>query len=90
MGAAVSVSRSSEAYDFPTTHIDKTARIQIADKGSLIDSIVTYSQSLRVVANTSFNISSDPTIVGLLDSIVGISLMDVQYILTDSGLYQFG
>lgn len=89
MGAAVSVNRSSEAYDFPTTHIDKTARIQIADEGSLVDMIVTCSKSLRVIANTSFNISSDPTIVRLLDSIVGISLMNVQYILTDSGLYQF-
>ena len=90
MGAAVSVHESSEAYEFPTTHIDKTARIQIADEGSLIDMIVTYSHSLRVIANTSFNISSDPTIVRLLDSIVGISLMEVQYMLTDSGLYYFG
>ena len=78
------------AYEFPTTHIDKTARIQIADEGSLIDMIVTYSHSLRVIANTSFNISSDPTIVRLLDSIVGISLMEVQYMLADSGLYYFG
>lgn len=90
MGAAVSVNKSSEAYNFPTTHVDKTARIQIADEGSLIDMIVTCSDSLRVIANTSFNISSDPTIVRLLDSIVGISLMDIHYILTDSGLYRFG
>lgn len=90
MGAAVSVNRSSEAYDFPTTHIDKTARIQIADEGSLVDMIVSFSSSLRVIANTSFNISSDPTITRLLDSVVGISLMNIQYILTDSGLYQFG
>lgn len=89
MGATVAVPSDSPAYTYPTTHIDKTARLQIVDEPSLLASILELcGPDVPVLANTSFNISSDPTVSSHIDAVAACLLMGIEYILVDDGLYQ--
>ena len=70
-------------------HIDNTARVQICNKNQLLGKILEKLKlkNIHVIANTSFNISSDPMVYSKEDAYLAIERMDIKYILTEKGLY---
>ena len=43
---------------------------------------------IRVIANTSFNISSDPMVYDKEDAFLAVERMGIKYLLTETGLYK--
>ena len=43
---------------------------------------------IQVIANTSFNISSDPMVYDKEDAFLAIERMGIKYLLTETGLYK--
>ena len=71
-------------------HVDGTSRVQICDENQLLGKILTHLSALNifVIANTSFNISSDPMVYSKEDAYMSIERMGIDYLLTEKGLYQ--
>lgn len=71
-------------------HVDGTSRIQICNKNQLLGKILTSlaKYDIHVIANTSFNISSDPMVYSKEDAYMSIERMGIDYLLTEKGLYQ--
>ena len=70
-------------------HIDNTSRIQICNEKTLIGKILSNSnKKLEILANTSFNFSNDPVSYSYEDSILAMKKMNVNYLITDKGIYQ--
>ena len=44
--------------------------------------------NIFVLANTSFNISSDPMVYSKEDAYLGIERMNIKYLLTENGIYK--
>ena len=78
----------SEAIDFPTTHVDSTARLQIVLEGQFLFNILTELEKYKItiLANSSFNLSGDPTCFDLIDALMVSARNPLEYILTDFGL----
>tara|TARA_B100000212_G_scaffold342516_1_gene330155 strand:- start:1944 stop:3689 length:1746 start_codon:yes stop_codon:yes gene_type:complete len=78
------------SLSFPTTHVDGTARIQIADKGQLIFDLLTETEKydIDILANSSLNLSGDPTCFDLIDALMISSRKPLKYILTDFGILE--
>ncbi len=76
------------SLDFPVTHIDGTARIQIVEDESILDQLlcILKPMGIEILANSSLNISGDPTCFDLIDSLMVCSLTPLKYLLTDFGL----
>ena len=51
--------KDSISNTFPTTHIDKTARIQIVEKGTILNKIleIVKQYNIEILANSSLNLS---------------------------------
>ena len=47
-----------------------------------------YLKDIFVIANTSFNISSDPMVYSKEDALLSIERMHIKYLLTEHGLYE--
>ena len=77
-----------KAYHFPITHIDGTARIQIVENGSILYDLLEFLQpkGIEILANSSLNLSGDPTCFDLIDGLMFCSLSPLEYLLTDIGL----
>ena len=87
MGATAMAKPS--AANLPTTHIDGSARIQIVEADSLIGTIINSPQAdFKIVANTSFNFSSDPTVSNIESALLSLITMKVPYFLCDDGLFK--
>ena len=43
---------------------------------------------IYVLANTSFNISSDPMVYDKEDAFLAVERMNIKYLLTETGLYK--
>ena len=88
MGAVVEVvnSKSIEAV----VHNDNTARIQLCKENHILGMILKKLESINifVLANTSFNISSDPIVYSKEDAYLGIERMNIKYLLTENGIYK--
>ena len=88
MGAVVNVINSDNIE--PVVHQDGTARVQICNEtqflGKILESLKKYN--IDVIANTSFNISSDPMVYSKEDALLAIERMDIKYIVTEKGLYE--
>ena len=70
-------------------HIDNTSRIQICNSGTLIGKILSNSnKKLEILANTSFNYSNDPVSYSYEDSILAMKKMNINYLITDNGIYK--
>lgn len=71
-------------------HVDKTSRIQICKDNQLLGKILKklISYNIFVVANTSFNISSDPMVYDKEDAYLALKRLNLQYLLTENGLYK--
>ena len=70
------------------THIDGTARIQIVENNSPIDKLFSKLEPLgiEILANSSLNVSGDPTCFDLVDGLMVCSRTKLCYLLTDIGL----
>ena len=88
MGAVVNVINKDNIES--VVHKDGTARIQICDEtqflGKILESLKKYN--IEVIANTSFNISSDPMVYSKEDALLAIERMNIKYIITEKGLYE--
>ena len=71
-------------------HVDGTCRIQICDESQLLGKILKElsKKDIFVIANTSFNISSDPMVYSKEDALLSIERMQIKYLLTENGLYK--
>ena len=71
-------------------HKDKTARVQIVKPGQLLGKILIKCKehNIYLLANTSFNISSDPMVYSKEDAYLSTQRMNIKYLLTEKGLYK--
>ncbi|MBO6978153.1 MAG: hypothetical protein JJ837_01845 [Prochlorococcus marinus XMU1428] len=88
MTATCDCLKNSEALKFPVTHIDGTARLQIANQGSFIFSLLSLLSpyKIEILANSSLNISGDPTCLDFIDGLLVCSNSSLEYLITDYGL----
>tara|TARA_Y100000991_G_scaffold193710_1_gene161911 strand:+ start:915 stop:2648 length:1734 start_codon:yes stop_codon:yes gene_type:complete len=88
MSATCKCVKNSPALEFPTTHIDGTARIQIVENDSSLDKLLSKLESMNVeiLANSSLNVSGDPTCFDLIDGLMVCARTSLRYLLTDIGL----
>jgi carbamoyltransferase len=71
-------------------HVDGTSRVQICNEKQLLGEILTNLSEfgIYVIANTSFNISSDPMVYSKEDAYMSVERMGLDYLLTEHGLYE--
>ena len=71
-------------------HVDKSSRVQICEENSLLGKILMHLNKYKiyVIANTSFNISSDPMVYDKEDAFLAVERMNIKYLLTETGLYK--
>ena len=70
-------------------HKDGTARVQIVSSEQLLGKILDLCKKYNIflLANTSFNISSDPMVYSKEDAYLSTERMNIKYLLTEKGLY---
>jgi carbamoyltransferase len=90
MTATCDCIEESGSLKFPTTHVDGTARIQIVEDGSYLDQLLKKLVPLEVeiIANSSLNVSGDPTCHDLIDGLLVCTRTPLKYLLTDFGLLE--
>ena len=90
MTATCDCLEDSDSLKFPTTHVDGTARIQIVEDGSYLDELLKKLVPLEVeiIANSSLNVSGDPTCHDLIDGLLVCTRTPLKYLLTDFGLLE--
>ncbi len=83
--------KDSISLNFPTTHVDGSARLQIVDKGSFLDALLLKLEPLEVeiLANSSLNVSGDPTSFDLIDGLMVCSRTPLRYLLTHTLLLEY-
>ena len=71
-------------------HADNSSRIQICQEDQLLGKILfkLKKYNIYLIANTSFNISSDPMVYDKEDAFLAIERMNIKYLLTEKGLFQ--
>jgi carbamoyltransferase len=71
-------------------HADNTSRVQICNEEQLLGKILTFlkNDNIFLIANTSFNISSDPMVYSKEDAYLAMERMGIKYLLTEKGLYK--
>ena len=71
-------------------HVDKSSRVQICDESTLLGKILMSLKKYKIdlIANTSFNISSDPMVYDKEDAFLAIERMNIKYLLTETGLFK--
>ena len=84
--AEVTNSKSIEAV----VHNDNTARVQLCKDYHILGLILKELElnNIFVLANTSFNISSDPMVYSKEDAYLAIERMNIKYLLTENGIYE--
>jgi carbamoyltransferase len=89
MGSVTNVKKDKSDEIKPVTHFDNTARVQITNIESLLGKILQKleSKKIYVIANTSFNISSDPIVYSKEDAYLSCERMGIKYLLTENCLY---
>ena len=88
MSATCNCLKDNVSLKFPTTHFDGTARIQIVENNSSLDKLFSKLEPLgiEILANSSLNVSGDPTCFDLVDGLMVCSRTKLRYLLTDLGL----
>jgi len=71
-------------------HADNSSRIQIIKENYLLGKILMSlkKNNIFLIANTSFNISSDPMVYDKVDAYLALERMGIKYLLTSTGLYK--
>ena len=90
MGSTCRCKEGSISYDFPTTHVDKTARLQIVESGHFLDKLLDELNNYNIdtLANSSLNLSGDPTCFDLIDALMISARNPLRYIITNFGLLE--
>ena len=88
MSATCKCLKDNVSLKFPTTHVDGTARIQIVENNSSLDKLFSKLEpfGIEILANSSLNVSGDPTCFDLVDGLMVCSRTKLRYLLTDLGL----
>lgn len=88
MSATCKCLKDNIALEFPTTHVDGTARIQIVENESSLDKLLSILEPMKIeiLANSSLNVSGDPTCSDLIDGLMVCARTPLRYLLTDFGL----
>ena len=88
MSATCQCLEDNISLEFPTTHVDGTARIQIVKNNSSLDKLLSILEpmGIEILANSSLNVSGDPTCFDLVDGLMVCSRTKLSYLLTDLGL----
>ena len=88
MSATCKCKEKSIAMNFPTTHVDGTARLQIAQKGQFLFRLLSELEKfdIEILANSSLNLSGDPTCFDLIDALMVSARNPLEYLFTDFGL----
>ena len=70
-------------------HNDNTARVQICNIEHILGKILTKleKENIFLLANTSFNISSDPMVYSLEDAYLAMERMSIKYLMTENAIY---
>ena len=70
-------------------HYDETSRIQISMQKTYINEVlISKRANFLMLANTSFNISSDPMVYSLEDAIMTVKRTGLKYLVTDFGIFE--
>ena len=90
MSATCKCLKDNISLKFPTTHVDGTARIQIVENKSSLDKLLSILEpmGIEILANSSLNVSGDPTCFDLVDGLMFCSRTKLRYLLTDLGLLE--
>ena len=90
MSATCKCLKDNVSLEFPTTHVDSTARIQIVESNSSLDKLLSFLEpmGIEILANSSLNVSGDPTSFDLVDGLMVCSRTKLRYLLTDLGLLE--
>ena len=90
MSATCKCLKDNISLKFPTTHVDGTARIQIVENNSTLDKLLSILEpmGIEILANSSLNVSGDPTCFDLVDGLMVCSRTKLRYLLTDLGLFK--
>ncbi len=90
MGATCKCLENSISKGFPVTHIDGTTRLQIVEENSFIYKLLQNLENydIDILANSSLNISGDPTCYDLIDGLMVCSKTPLRFLVTDLGLLQ--
>ena len=88
MSATCKCLEDNISLEFATTHVDGTARIQIVEKNSSLDKLLSFLEPMgvEILANSSLNVSGDPICFDLVDGLMVCSRTKLRYLLTDLGL----
>jgi predicted NodU family carbamoyl transferase len=88
MGSVAEVINSNNIE--AVVHNDNTARVQICKEDHILGKILNYlkESNIEVLANTSFNISSDPMVYSLEDALLALERMNIKYLMTENGVYK--
>ena len=88
MSATCKCLEDNVSLEFPTTHVDGTARIQIVENNSSLDKLLSILEpmGIEILANSSLNVSGDPTCFDLVDGLMVCARTKLSYLLTDLGL----
>ena len=88
MSATCKCIEGNISLEFPTTHVDGTARIQIVENQSSLDKLFSKLEpmNIEILANSSLNVSGDPTCFDLIDGLMVCARTPLRYLLTDIGL----
>ena len=88
MSATCKCLKDNISLEFPTTHVDGTARIQIVENNSYLDKLLSILEpmGIEILANSSLNVSGEPTCFDLVDGLMVCSRTKLSYLLTDLGL----
>ena len=78
----------NSSLEFPTTHVDGTARIQIVENDTNLSVLLSNLEpmGIEILANSSLNVSGDPTCFDLIDGLMVCMRTPLRYLLTDFGL----
>ena len=89
--ASTAIPKSDISQDIKgVIHADNTSRIQICNENQLLGKILTNLKKYNIylIANTSFNISSDPMVYDKEDAFLATERMNIKFLLTETGLFK--
>ncbi len=88
MNATCRSKKDSISITYPITHIDGTARLQIVQDNTILWNILERLENMgiEILANSSLNISGDPTCFDIIDGLMVCSIAPLNYLLTDLGM----
>ena len=88
MSYAIKAKVEFESKFSAACHVDGTARIQIVEKDTTLDILLSKLEpfGIEILANSSLNVSGDPTCFDLIDGLMVCMRTPLRYLLTDFGL----